>query len=94
MKLHIEPASGPTQCCWNCRLSSENISSTNLHGSGNLVSHFNFSQYRKFIKQVYITCDSNLSSQNDFITVSLSNISSVVLVIFFRLNSLINSIKF
>lgn len=80
-EIATESASGPTKCCWNCSLSSENISAANLHGSGDLASHFNFSQNRKFIKQLHLTCNSNVSSQNDFIEAQLLHISSVVPVI-------------
>ena len=37
------------------------MSAANLHRNGDLASHFNFSQCGKFIKQLDITCDSNVS---------------------------------
>lgn len=36
---------------------------------GDLASYFNFWQYKKFIKQLDITCDSNVSCQKDFTAV-------------------------
>lgn len=80
-EIATEPASGSTKCSWNCSLNSENISAANLHGSGDLASHFNFSQNRKFRKQLDLTCDSNVNSQNDFTKAQLLHISSVVTVI-------------
>lgn len=33
------------ECCWNCSLSSENISATNLCENGDFASCFSFRQY-------------------------------------------------
>lgn len=72
---------------------SENMSTENLCGNGDLISHFNFWKNRKYKKQLDITCNlSKISYQNDFISVYKFAYKHC-LSFNFRLNSLRNISK-
>lgn len=44
------------KCCWNCSLSLEEISATNLCGNGDLASCFALLQHGKCLEHLAITC--------------------------------------